>query len=382
VAVITLLLLTLWPSEFHSKTQSRLSHSSEPIADFNQAEMMLRLLQSSVRGPAPSELIESVLNAEGTSLIIRQQNISRRVTREQYEVLLANLNREQPPDVGPVDTTERAMRGLDGLRKDVWPALHWGRSNTPLLAERIREIRQLRLLRSSTALASRFLPEVVSLSPRLYVVMGGRAGAATLEDSKIYFDVLVTSYRAANGTLNYPTASQIKEYFAHEIHHLGLSRIIDRTRNNLQLNAQEQLAFSFITALVMEGSASYLINGHRNLEVMRRDPQFTANLDKVDELLKRSEEVLRSVLDDDLKGDAYEKAITPFLGSGWHVAGAIMFAAIDRAEGLKGVKEVLRDPRRLLFAYNKAIEKMRLNSKNPQIESGLAKTISTLGNRL
>lgn len=353
-----------------------------PAADFTQAEMMLRLLESAARGHIPSGLIDSVLNAHGTSLIIRQQNISRSVTREQYKLLLLNLDREQQPDVAPVDTDERARRGAEGLRKDVWAALRWGRANTPLLAERVRRIKRLDLLRSSTALAARFLPEPVRLSPRLYVVMGGRAGAATLEGDDIYFDVLVTSYRAAEGTLRYPTVSQINEYFAHEIHHLGLSQILHRTRDSLRLTQQEQRAFSFLTALVMEGGASYLINGHRSLDVMRSDPQFTENLGKADELLTLCEQVLRSVLEDNLSGDAYERAVTPFLGSGWHSAGATMFATIDRADGLEGIMRVLRDPRKLLIGYNEAIKKLKLSSRRRQFDSGLAARILSMGERV
>lgn len=341
---------------------------------------MLRLLQSPY-GQAPSELIESVLNAHGTSLVIRQQNISRSVTKDQYKLLLLSLDREQPPDVTPVDASERARRGVEGLRKDVWAALRWGRTNTPVLAERLGQIKRLKLYRSSTALAEGYLPEAVRLSPRLYVVMGGRAGAATLEGGDIYFDVLVTSHRAATGTLKYPAPSQITEYFAHEVHHLGLSKILNRTRDGLRLSRQEERAFAFLTALVMEGGASYLVNGHRSLEVLRRDPQFTENLGKGGELLALSGRVLRSVLENNLDGDAYDKAVAPFLGSGWHSAGAIMFAAIDRAEGLKGVMRVLRDPRKLLVAYNKATAKLKSGSQRRQFDRDLAEKVSAMGER-
>lgn len=356
-------------------------HSGRNIhqADFTQAEMMLSLLRSSVDGNVAPQMIESVLNAHGTTLIISQQNISRTVTREQYGKLLLALNREELPDIAPVDANERSRRGVEGLRKDVWDALRWGRTNTHLLAERIEEIKRLDLSRNSKALATRFLPELVDLSPHLYVVMGGRAGAAALEDDEIYFDVLATSYRAANGALKYPTPSEIGEYFAHEMHHIGLSQILNRTRRNLRLNNQEQRAYSFLTALVMEGSASYFINGHRSLEVMRRDPQFTQSLNKGDELLKLSEQVLRSVLENNLGDEAYEKAATPFLGSGWHSAGAILLAAIDRAGGLRAVMKVLRDPRKLLLTYNQAIKKLKSHSERQEFDTRLAERISSMG---
>jgi hypothetical protein len=129
----------------------------------------------------------------------------------------------------------------------------------------------------------------------------------------------------------------------------------------------------------MEGSASYLINGQRSLEVMGRDPQFTENLKKGDELLKLSEQVLRSVLENNLHGEAYEKATTPFLGSGWHSTGALMLAAIDRADGLRSVKRILRDPRKLLVAYNQAISKLKTYPEHHGFDTGLAKRVSSLG---
>ena len=359
--------------------ETRPRESVDRRVDFIQAEMVLSLLRSSYDGKVNPQMIEPVLNAHGTTLIISQQNISRSVTREQYRTLLLALTREELPEIVPVDAREKSRRGVEGLRKDVWPSLRWGRNNTNLLAERIEEIKRIDLFRKSVALATRYLPETVDLSPRLYVVMGGRAGAAALEGDEIYFDVLATSYRAAKGALQYPSPSQIVEYFAHELHHIGLSQILNRRRRHLQMNNQEQLAFDFLTALVMEGSASYLINGQRSLEVMGRDPQFTENLKKGDELLKLSEQVLRSVLENNLDGEAYEKATTPFLGSGWHSAGALMLAAIDRADGLRSVKRILRDPRKLLVAYNQAISKLKTYPEHHGFDTGLAKRVSSLG---
>ena len=347
--------------------------------DSTQAEMMLNLLRSSVVGRVDPRMVGSILDAHGTYLIISQQNISRTVTREQYRTLLLSMSSGELPDIAPADLMERSRRGVEGLRKDVWPSLRWGRTNTSLLAQRIEEVKRLDLSHNAVALASRFLPERVALSPRLYVVIGGRAGAASLAGDEIYFDVLATSYRAANGTLQYPTAAQIGEYFAHEIHHLGLSQIIDRTRRRLRLSNSEQRAFNFLTALIMEGGASYLINGHRSLRVMRRDPQFAETLKKSDELVKLSEHVLRSLLEDNLDGEAYEKATTPFLGSGWHSAGATMLAAIDRVGGLRAVLKVLRDPRRLLVAYNRAVTKFQSNPAPPVFDARLVKRISAMG---
>jgi putative zinc-dependent peptidase DUF5700 len=347
--------------------------------DVAQAEAMLVLLRSSVCGQVDPHLIEAVLNAHGTALIISQQNISRTVKSEQYRTLLLALNCDQLPDIAPVDESERSRRGVEGLRKDVWPALRWGSTNTNLLAERIEEVKGIDVLRRAVTLANKSLPETVQLSPNLYVVLGGRAGAAALDSNDIYFDVLATSYKAAKGTLQYPGPEQIVEYFAHETHHIGLSQIINRTRSKLRLNNQEQRAFGFLTALVMEGSASYLINGHRSLEVMRRDPQFAENLKNGDELLKLTEQLLKSVLQNNLDDEGYEKATTPFLGSGWHCVGALMLSAIDRASGSRAVMDVLRDPRKLLAAYNRAIVGQKSTVGQKSLNKTLAKRISSMG---
>ncbi len=381
LAAIALFLMVWCPFGSHSSRvmeETSQGVSAKQQIDVRQADMVLSLLRSSGDGNIKPQMIESVLNAHGTFLIISQQNISRAITREQYRALLLALNQDELPGILPVDASEKARRGVEGMRKDVWPSLRWGKSNTNLLAERIGEIKSLDLSRNSIALAVRFLPESVELSPHLYVVMGGRAGAAALEGDEIYFDVLATSYRAANGTLQYPTPGQIGEYFAHEIHHIGLSQVLNRTRRRLRLNDQERHAFSFLTGIVMEGSASYLINGHRSLEMMRRDPQFTENFKKGDELLRLSQQVLHSLLEHGLDDEAYEKATTAFLGSGWHTVGAIMLAAIDKAAGLQAVMKVLRDPRKLLAAYNRAV-KLKSNSVGRAFDTRLAKWVLRMG---
>ncbi|MFZ0063889.1 MAG: DUF5700 domain-containing putative Zn-dependent protease [Pyrinomonadaceae bacterium] len=382
ITTIVLSLLILCSLKSHTDIAARETNRHESAnrqVDFTQAEMVLNLLRSSANGNVDPQMIEYVLNVHGTALIISQQNISRTVTREQYRVLLSALNRGELPDIAPVDASERSRRGVEGLRKDVWFALRWGRTKTNLLAERIEEIKRHDFSRNVKALAIRFLPEPVELSLHLYIVMGGRAGAAALSGDEIYFDVLATSYRAANGALQYPAPAEIGEYFAHEIHHIGLSQILNRTRRHLRLNNQEQQAFSFLTALVMEGSASYLINAHRSLDVMSRDPQFTESLKKGDELLKLSEQVLRSVLESNLDGEAYDKATTPFLGSGWHSAGAIMLAAIDQANGLRAMMKVLRDPRKLLVEYNRAVAKLKSTIGRQPFDTKLAGRISSMG---
>jgi hypothetical protein len=278
------------------------------------------------------------------------------------------------PSIASVDAGERAKRGVDGLQKDVWPALRWGLTHIDLLAQRVAALKALDLSAAAQRLATKFLPDAMPLTSRLYVVMGGRAGAAALEGNDIYFDVLASSYRAGRGVMAYPPPSQVTEFFAHEMHHVGLSQIIDRTRSSLKLNDRERRAFSFLSALVMEGSASYLINGHGNIEGMRRDPIFSDSLKDGDQLLKTCEQVLRAVLESNLDGEAYEKVITPFVGMGYHSAGAIMLDVINRVGGLKSVMTVLRDPRKLLVVYNESATRLAAKSGRVMlIDTALAK---------
>ena len=326
----------------------------ENQADFTQTELMLDLLRSSARGPATQAKVDVVLTAYGTQLIIRQLNISRAVTTDQYRALLLSLSREEMPGIAAAAASERAKRGVEGLQKDVWPALRWGVAHTDLLAQRIAELRALDVSAAAQRMAAGFLPEAVPLTSQLFVVMGGRAGAATLDGNDIYFDILANSYRADRGVTPYSSPAQVTEFFVHEMHHVGLSQIIDRTRNSLKLGDRERRAFDFLSALVLEGSASYLINGHRNIAEMRRDPIFSDSLKNGDQLLRTCEQVLRAVLEKGLDGEPYEQAITPFVGSGHHCAGAILLNAADRAGGLPSVMAVLRDPRKLLIVYNES----------------------------
>lgn len=325
--------------------------------DFSQAHLMLRLLKSISAGRASPEAVDAVLNAKGTDLIVEQQNISRRVSKEQYKQVLVAANKDTPPVIQPVAADPRSERGVQGLVKDVWPSLRWGVANIKPLEERLNSLLDLDVETRARQLALESLPETPSFTPHLYVVMGGRAGAAALGGANIYFDVLATSYYASLGVTRYPGAQETVEFFAHEIHHVGLSNLLEQRRKALTLNAGQKQALDLLTALVMEGSATYLINAHRDLEAMRQDPQYSKNLSKVDELLKLSQAILESATEGKLSEEAYDKATEPFLGNGWHSAGAFLFAAIYRAAGIKGIIAVLQDPRQLLAAYNTAVER-------------------------
>jgi hypothetical protein len=190
--------------------------------------------------------------------------------------------------------------------------------------------------------------------------MGGRAGAASLSGGEIYFDVLASSYRAVSGAGGaYPTPEEQVEFFAHEIHHVGLSRTLERQRRALRLDPAENRGLDFLTSLVMEGSATYLINAHRDLAAMRKDPLYADFLARGDDLLATCQEILLDILKGSLDAEGYDRATAPLSGNGWHSAGAMMLAAIDADGGLDAVTAVLRNPRALLGTYDRAVSARR-----------------------
>jgi len=329
------------------------SKSARTNVDATQADAMLALLKA----PAPAQ-VDAVMAAPGTALIVAQQNLSRRVTAEQYRTVLSAIAMERAPAIAPVDDSERAKRGVTGLVDDVWPALHWGTAQTGLLAKRLALIRALDVGGGSMQRARAWLPEVTIPEVRLHIVMGGRAGAAAI-DRDIYFDVLAMSYRESRGVAKFEP-SEITEFFAHETHHVGLGVLTKQQRATLTLDETSGRAYDLLAMLVAEGSATYFINAKQDLAKLASDPQYASHLANRRQLIATYEEILHGVLGKTLSGDAYEAALTPLVGSGFHSAGAVMFDAIYRAdgrgrvEGLAAVLDVMRDPRQLFVVYNRA----------------------------
>jgi hypothetical protein len=144
----------------------------------------------------------------------------------------------------------------------------------------------------------------------------------------------------------------VVEFFAHEAHHLGYGQILDRKRGSFQFTPAEDQAWRFLTAILMEGSATFLINGHETLADVQAMPEFPAYLAKVPELLPAVQDVLRRALAGPLSDEAYDQATSAFLGMGYHAAGATMLSVIYEKRGLRGVMAVMSDPRRLLAAFD------------------------------
>ena len=324
---------------------------AQQTPDFTEAEAMLHFLQSCAAGKASPQELDRLIALPGTELVVEQQNISRRVTMEQYRSVLQAACARKIAVVKPAEAGTRAERGVEGLTQDVAPSLLWGRDNLPLLESRLEELRRNRSIGDALPLARKYLPEQIPLVAKFYVVMGGRAGAAAIED-RLYFDVLSSSWRASVGKSPYTSPAEVVEFFAHEAHHLGYGQILDRKRASFQFTPAEDQTWRFLTATLMEGSATLLINGHETLSDVQTMPEFPVYLAKVPELLAAMQDVLQHALAGPMSGEDYDQSTSPFLGMGYHAAGAKILSVIYARRGLEGVMEVMADPRQLLTTYN------------------------------
>lgn len=316
---------------------------------------MLEFLRSCHAGQASMEEMDKVLALSGTGLVVGQQNISRRVTAQQYRDVLWAACAGKIADVKPAEPGARGEKGAAGLTQDIAPSLIWGRDNIPLLESHIADLRGNRSIGDAIPLARKFLPQQapqqIPLAPKLYVVMGGRAGAAAI-DNQLYFDVLITAWRASRAAAPPMDPAEVVEFFAHETHHLGYGQILDRKRDSLNLTPGEAQAWDFLVAVMMEGSATLLINGHERLDELAKQSDVRPYLAKVPELLPAMQNVLNSALKGPMPEEDYAQASSAFFDMGYHATGAVLLAAIEKKRGLPGVMDVMADPRRLLTAYN------------------------------
>ena len=323
--------------------------------------------------------IDQVLALPGTGLVIQQQNISRRVTPEQYRKVLEAACAGTIADVQPAEPGARGQKGVSGLSQDVAPSLLWGLDHVPLLETRLSELRKNQSIGAAIPLARKYFPDIpgdpVPLKPSLYVVMGGRAGAAAI-DEHLYFDLLISEWRISRGAAPPMTPANVVEFFAHETHHLGYGEILDRKRATLKLTPGEDQAWRVLTSTLMEGSATLLINGHEKLSDLEQQSDVKTYLTRVPELLPAMQGLLRRVLNEHVSEETYAEASTPFFDMGYHASGAVLLAAIEKKRGLAGVLSVMEDPRRLLSAYNDCAGE---SSVGFQFDTALAERIAHLG---
>lgn len=349
--------------------------SAQGVPDFTQAEAMLDLLGACRANNPPVGMFDRVSSLAGTQLIVAQQNISRRVTMQQYRHVLETACAGKIANLKPSEPGTRAEKGVAGLSRDVAPSLIWGRDHIPLLESRLLELRNHPSVGSAISLAQKYLPEPVALKPRLYIVMGGRAGAAAIDD-QLYFDVLITEWRASRGLSSPTTPARVTEFFAHETHHLGYGDILDRKRQTLSLTPAEAQVWDFLAATMMEGSATLLINGHEKISDLEKQPDVASYLADVPELLPLMQDVVRKALRGPLSQEEYAQATSPFLDMGYHATGAVLLAAIKKQRGLAGVMHVMDDPRSLLAAYNDCAGESTVPLK---FDAALAETVTHIG---
>lgn len=156
--------------------------SAQGPVDQVQADAMVKLLESCARGEVRQEAVGRVMALPGTQLIVAQQNISRRITSAQYRAVLISACKGEIAHIEPSEPGARAEKGVQGLTNDVAPSLIWGRDHLDFLKKRLAIAQETKGFGEVVPLALRNLPENVALSPKLYFVMGGRAGAAAFDE--------------------------------------------------------------------------------------------------------------------------------------------------------------------------------------------------------
>ena len=328
-----------------------ISSFSSTTVDARQAETMLTFLQQCTTNTVPTNAIATLMALPGTQLIIAQQNVSRRITPAQYESILTSACRGNVAPIEPSEPGPRGERGAEGLTHDVAPSIIWARQHVPELRKKLQDALSTPGLDNIVPLALMNLPEKVALSPKLYFVMGGRAGAAASDDG-IYVDLLASAWRARDKTTSL-TDQEIVEFFAHETHHIGYGLILERKRENLHLSAGEDQAWNFLQSLLMEGSATLLINAHGNWEELQSAEHIQADLKRLPQLLPEAQTILQRSIEGSMTAQQYQSAISDFVGEGYHAIGARLLHVIERVQGKPGVLATMDNPLSLLTVYNK-----------------------------
>ena len=324
--------------------------------DTVQSEAMIDFLDRCHEGTVPSAAIEQVMGLPGTQLVIAQQNISRRITPAQYRATLVSACRGEIVRLQPSESGARAEKGLEGLTGDVAPSLLWGRDHVALLRQRLEAVKGTQDLDEIVPLALRNLPEKIALSPKLYFVMGGRAGAAAIGDA-IYIDLLSDAWRSREK--NTPmTPQEIVEFFAHETHHLGYGQILERRKQSLRLTGGREQAWNFLASLLMEGSATLLVSAHGSWTELEKQGHIQPDLARLPQLLPKAQSLLRQAMYAGMSEQEHQAALSDFFGEGYHATGAWLLNVILEVKGRRGVLSVMRDPARFLTVYNRCAAKL------------------------
>jgi hypothetical protein len=348
--------------------------------DSEQAELMLALLRNISEGALSPEEVDAVLESQGMDLIIEQQNKRATINKAQYRKLLLSLRNEEAPEIEPADSTERANLGVRRLKNNVWPALRWAVENVDLLEDRLAFLNDLDVDSQAKMIADSFLPEPLQSAPVIFFVVGGRAGYYAGDDC-IYMDLLNMSY-SPRGVKSF-VESEIIDFFAHEMHHVGYGELSDYKFGQLRLGEYEDRAYGFISGLVAEGCATYLINGHCDINLIKSHRRYAEYFDLESDLREICERIQQSILSGHIENDDdYSEVTEPLLGMGYHAAGSMITHVIYQAGGLEPIMGVLQDPRLFLVEYNKAAENIMAKSESDTIflfDEELVNTVTNMG---
>lgn len=351
-----------------------LSGYAKTRVDATQAQAMVEFLRECSVGPVSAQAIDKVIALPGAQLIVDQQNISRRITTAQYRDVLTSACKGEVAHIEPSEAGARAEKGVQGLTGDVAPSLIWARQHVAVLQQRLETAKANQDFDEVVPLAMKNLPEPVELSPKLYFVMGGRAGAAASEQG-IYIDLLADLWRS-KGHSEPMTQEEMVEFFAHETHHVGYGRILDAKRKQLHLQGGQIQAWDFLVDVLMEGSATLLINAHGSWEDLEGQHHIQADLARLPKLLPEAQEILQQSMDGEMSGQAYQAAVSDFFGEGYHATGAKLLYVIEEVRGKAGVLAVMDHPRSLLAVYNECAKKKGEPFRfNPE----LARRLETMG---
>ncbi|HTM13632.1 MAG TPA: DUF5700 domain-containing putative Zn-dependent protease, partial [Bryobacteraceae bacterium] len=321
------------------------------VVDTAQSQAMIDLLDNCAAGTVPPGAVEQVMALPGTQLVIAQQNISRRITSEQYRATLASACKGEIARLQPLESAARAQKGVEGLTGDVASSLLWGRDHVAFLRQRLASAKEIQGLGEIVPFALQNLPQKVALSPKLYFVMGGRAGAAAI-DNAIYIDLLADAWRAREN--NAPmTPQQIIEFFAHETHHVGYGQILEGWKQQLRLTGGREQAWNFLAALLMEGSATLLVSAHGSWTELEKQRHIQADLSRLPQLLPKAQSLLRQAMNGGMSEQEYQSALSDYFGEGYHATGAWMLKVILEVQGKRGVLGAMRNPANFLTVYNR-----------------------------
>lgn len=347
-------------------------------ADLSQAFLMLDFLDRRVDGREPELLLDDILDAPGTGLVIRQMNLARRVFPGQYRQMLEGFVEGVEADIPPADTTRRAMAGVAGLG-DAYARLTWAAENVDALRAHLETLRGLDIAENACATAFANLPRAVDVNLSASVVIGGRAGAAALSPASIYVDLAVMDLSAERSGEARMSDQRILDFFAHEIHHIAMRRVLDAEGAGADLSGPELYAFRILTELILEGSATYLIDFSRDLEAHRQDRGFADEYAEAGALLGDFERALTRVFSEDVRTDAaFDEITAGLVGNRYHAAGALLLAEIDGALGREAVMNAMRDPRLLMSTYVKATAGTEQGGK-PSVDPELAVRLARMG---